>query len=195
LEAEAKQKAEEKKAAAEAQMEQRREQEARTGKKVSGPKPQVPDPEQAVPDPKAQRNFTDPESRIMPDGSHKGSFVQGYNAQIAVDGKAQVIVAAEVTQQSNDKQQLVPMLEQVKKNVGAQPEAASADNGYWNAQQLGDARIQGIDLHVAAPGSRNMGSRDQSGRGDKGKIPDKQLLGCTSAMRHVITKEQPIGCY
>ena len=58
----------------------------------------------------------------MPDGSHKGSFVQGYNAQIAVDGKAQVIVAAEVTQQSNDKQQLEPMLEQVKKNVGAQPE-------------------------------------------------------------------------
>jgi hypothetical protein len=150
LEAEAKQKAEEKKAAAEAQMEQRREQEARTGKKVSGRKPQVPDPEQAVPDPKAQRNFTDPESRIMPDGSHKGSFVQGYNAQIAVDGKAQVIVAAEVTQQSNDKQQLVPMLEQVKKNVGAQPQAASADNGYWNAQQVGDARVQGIDLHVAA---------------------------------------------
>jgi hypothetical protein len=149
LEAEAQQKAEEKKAAAEAHMEQRREQEAHTGKKVSGPKPQVPDPEQAVPDPKAQRNFTDPESRIMPDGSHKGSFVQGYNAQIAVDGKAQVIVAAEVTQQSNDKQQLVAMLEQVKKNVGAQPEAASADNGYWNAQQVGDARVQGIDLHVA----------------------------------------------
>jgi transposase len=126
LEAEAKQKGEEKKAAAEAEMGQRREQEARTGKKVRGRKPQVPD------------------------GSHKGSFVQGYNAQIAVDGKAQVIVAAEVTQQSNDKQQLVPMLEQVKKNVGAQPQAASADNGYWNAQQVGDARIQGIDLHVAA---------------------------------------------
>jgi hypothetical protein len=91
LVAEAKQKAEEKKAAAEAQMGERREQEARTGKKVRGAKPQVPDPEQAVPEPKAQRNFTDPESRIMPDGSHKGSFVQGYNAQIAVDGKAQVI--------------------------------------------------------------------------------------------------------
>jgi transposase len=166
LEAEAKQKAEEKKAAAEAQLEQRREQEARTGKKVSGRKPQVPDPEQAVPDPKAQRNFTDPESRIMPDGSHKGSFVQGYNAQIAVDGKAQVIVAAEVTQQSNDKQQLVPMLEQVKKNVGAQPQAASADNGYWNGQQVGDARIQGIDLHVAA-GKQKHGEPRKAADGEE----------------------------
>jgi len=149
LEAEAKQKAEEKQAAAEAQIRQRQEQEARTGKKVSGREPQVPDPEQAVPDPKAQRNFTDPESRIMPDGGHKGSFVQGYNAQIAVDGEAQVIVAAEVTQQSNDKQQLVPMVEQVKQNVGAQPQAVSADAGYWNGKQVGDARVQGIDLHVA----------------------------------------------
>jgi hypothetical protein len=126
LEAEAQQKAEEKKAAAaEAQMEQRREQTARTGNKTSEPDPRRPDAEQAVPDPKAQRNFTDPESRIMPDGSHKGSFLQGHNTQIAVDRTAQVIVAAEVTQQSNDKQQLVPMLEQVKQNVGAQPQAAA----------------------------------------------------------------------
>ena len=121
----------------------------------------LPDPEQAVPDPKAQRNFTDPESRIMPDGSHKGSFVQGYNAQIAVDGKAQVIVAAEVTQQSNDKQQLVPMLEQVKKNVGAQPEAASADNGYWNTGMRSKWETRGSKVSTCtwAPGSRNMGSR------------------------------------
>jgi Transposase DDE domain len=85
----------------------------------------------------------------MPDGGHKGSFVQGYNAQIAVDGEAQVIVAAEVTQQSNDKQQLVPMVEQVKQNVGAQPQAVSADNGYWNGKHVEDARVQGIDLYVA----------------------------------------------
>ena len=165
LEAEAQQKAAEKKAAAEAQLGQRREQEARTGKKVRGRKPQVPDPEQAVPEPTAQRNFTDPESRIMPDGSHKGSFVQGYNAQIAVDGKAQVIVAAEVTQQSNDTQQLVPMLEQVKNNVGAQPQVASADNGYWNAKQVGDARLQGIDLHVAA-GKQKHGEPSKAGDAD-----------------------------
>jgi hypothetical protein len=161
LEAEAKQKAEEKQAAAEAQIRQRQEQEARTGKKVSGREPQVADSEQAVPDPKAQRNFTDPESRIMPDGGHKGSFVQGYNAQIAVDGEAQVIVAAEVTQQSNDKQQLVPMVEQVKQNVGAQPQAVSADNGYWNGKQVADVQVRGIDLHVAT-GKQKHGASQQA---------------------------------
>jgi hypothetical protein len=60
----------------------------------------------------AQRNFTDPESRTMPEGAHKGSFVQAYNAQIPVDSAAQIIESAEVTQQTNDKQQLAPMLEQ-----------------------------------------------------------------------------------
>ncbi|MGI0133206.1 MAG: hypothetical protein ACREDK_09025 [Thermoplasmata archaeon] len=46
-------------------------------------------------DPKAQYNFTDPESRIMPDGANRGSFVQAYNCQAMVDAKAQIIVAAE----------------------------------------------------------------------------------------------------
>ena len=161
LEAEAKQKAAEKQAAAEAQIRQRQEQEARTGKKMRGREPQVADSEQAVPDPKAQRNFTDPESRIMPDGGHKGSFVQGYNAQIAVDGEAQVIVAAEVTQQSNDKQQLVAMVEQVKQNVGAQPQAVSADNGYWNGKQVADVQVRGIDLHVAT-GKQKHGASQQA---------------------------------
>ena len=97
LEAEARQKAAQAKADAEARMAQRRKQEERTGKKTGGGQPRVPDPKQAAPDAKAQRNFTDPDSRIMPDGAHKGSFVQAYNAQIAVDDDTQVIVAAEIT--------------------------------------------------------------------------------------------------
>jgi hypothetical protein len=125
----------------------------------------VPDPEQAEPEPTAQRNFTDGESGIMPDGSHKGSFVQGYNAQIAVDGQAQVIVAAEVTQETNDKKQLLPMLEQVEQNVRAQPQAVSADNGYWNAKQVGDARVQAIDLHVAT-GKQKHGKSPEPADGD-----------------------------
>ena len=108
LEAEARQQAEEQKAAAEAKIAARREQEARTGKKARGRDPQVPDPNQAVPKPDAQRNFTDPDSRIMPHGTQKGSFLQGYNAQAAVDGEAQVIVAADLIQDTTDKHQLVP---------------------------------------------------------------------------------------
>jgi transposase len=149
LEAEARQKAEEKKAAAETKVGERREQEARTGQKAKGREPEIPDPEQAVPEGKAQRSFTDPDSRIMPDGSRKGSFLQGYNAQAAVDAEAQVIVAAEVIQETTDNHQLAPMLEQVERNVGAKPQAASADSGYWDPRQIEDARVQGIDLYVA----------------------------------------------
>lgn len=149
LEAEAKEQAETKKAAAEAKLTQRAEQEAQSGKKMRGRKPQISDPATARPDPQAQRNFTDPESRIMPDGSHKGSFVQGYNAQIAVDGQAQIIVAAEITQDTNDTQQLAPMLGQVEENTGSKPQAASADTGYWNSQQMADPRAQGVDLYIA----------------------------------------------
>ena len=125
LEAEARQKAEPEKAVAEPKIAARQEQEEQTGKKRGGRPPQVADPEQAKPEDKAQRNFTDPDSRIMPDGAHKGSFVQAYNAQIAVDAEAQVIVAADITQEVNDQQQLAPMLEQVQQNTGAKPVAVS----------------------------------------------------------------------
>jgi len=117
-------------AAAQAKLAARERQARETGRKPKGPAPTVPDPAQATPEPTAQRNFTDPESRIMKDGATK-SFVQAYNAQAAVDGTAQVIVAAEVTQEANDKQQLVPLLTQVEGNCGAPPTAASAEAGYF----------------------------------------------------------------
>ena len=85
----------------------------------------------------------------MPDGGRKGSFVQAYNAQIAVDSKAQIIVAAEITQQTNDKQQLAPMVAQVEKNVGAKPVAVTADAGYFSESQVTDERVQGIELYIA----------------------------------------------
>jgi hypothetical protein len=108
----------------------------------------------------AQRNFTDPESRIMPSGSQKGAFVQGYNAQIAVDGQAQIIVAVDVIQQTTDNHQLAPMLEQTERNTGAWPQAASADSGYWNPQQVEKIQGQGIDLHVAT-GKQKHGETGQ----------------------------------
>ncbi len=62
------------------------------------------------PAPKARYKFVDPDSRITKD-SEANAFGQGYNAQVAVDGQAQVIVAAAVTPQVNDRDQLLPMLE------------------------------------------------------------------------------------
>ncbi|MBI1746652.1 MAG: IS1182 family transposase [Acidobacteria bacterium] len=147
LEAEAKERAAAEKAAAEAKIAARRQQEADTGQKAKGRDPQVPDPAEAQPDAKAQRNFTDPDSRIMRDGASK-SFEQAYNAQAAVDSQAQVIVAAEVTQQANDKQQLVPMLEKVAENMGQMPEKASADAGYFSEANVTDEKLKAVDLHV-----------------------------------------------
>ncbi len=66
-----------------------------------------------------------------------------------MDSEAQIIVAADITQQSNDKRQLAPMLDQVRQNTGASPVASSADTGYWSPEQLTDKRVEGIDLHVA----------------------------------------------
>lgn len=149
LEQEARERAEAAKKASEEKLEERRRKEQESGKKFGGRPPQIPDPEQARPEPTAQRNFTDPESRIMPDGAHKGSFVQAYNAQIAVDSVAQIIVAAEITQESNDKRQLAPMLERVEQNMGAKPQAATADTGYFSENQVNDERVKGIELYIA----------------------------------------------
>jgi transposase len=148
LEAEARTEAAEAAAAAQAKLAERERQAETTGRTPKGRPPRVPDPTQATPAPKAQRNFTDPDSRIMKDGASK-SFVQAYNAQAAVDGHAQVIVAAAVTQEANDKQQLVPMLTQVVANCGEAPAAASADSGYFSEAAVTAPAVAAIELYVA----------------------------------------------
>jgi transposase len=149
LEQESKEKSAQQRAEAEQKLAERAEQERRTGKKKRGRKPRVPDPEQARPDDTAQHNFTDPESRIMPDGANKGSFVQGYNAQIAVDSASQVIVAAEVTQETNDKKQLVPMIALIAANLEQKPEKVSADTGYFSEANVTDESVKDVDLYIA----------------------------------------------
>jgi hypothetical protein len=148
LEREAREQAEAEKARVEVRLKEREKQEAERGRKFGGRSPEAPDPERAKPEPKAQRNFTDPDSRIMKDGATK-EFVQAYNAQAAVDSQAQVIVAASVTREANDKQQLVPMLEQVKIVTGSQPRRATADAGYFSERSVTDPKLEGIDLFVA----------------------------------------------
>ena len=148
LEQEAREAAEKKQAEVEAQLKERARKEAERGRKMGGRPPEAPDPEEAKPEPKAQRNFTDPDSRIMKEGATK-EFVQAYNAQAVVDSEAQVIVAAAVTQETNDKKQLAPMLEQVIVLMGSKPQQAMADAGYFSEASVTDGRLEGIDLFVA----------------------------------------------
>jgi transposase len=111
-------------------------------------------PEAARPDPKAQRNFTDPESRIMKTAD---GFQQCYNAQVAATVGSQFIVAADVVDAANDKQQLQPMLAQVVRNVG-EPDGVIADSGYFseaNVQALAQRDGRAIEAHIAVQRDRH----------------------------------------
>ncbi|MCK1718244.1 transposase, partial [Bradyrhizobium sp. 141] len=90
-------------------------------------------PVTAEPSDKAQRNFTDPDSRVM---STKNGFIQGYNAQAAVDGAHQIIVAHTLTNSPSDQAQLAPLLDAIKANLGKNPDEASADAGYCSQANL-----------------------------------------------------------
>jgi len=189
LEDEAREKAEHERAETEKKLAERDEQAQRTGRKKRGRKPASPDPDKARPADKAQRNFTDPESRILPDGANKGSFVQGYNAQIAVDSASQVIVAAEVTQSSTDSKQLLPMLAQIDRNLEQKPEKASADAGYFSEANVTDAAVTGIDLYIAT-GRDQHGDPTETTTGDApaGATPREQ-------MRHKLRTEAGRAVY
>jgi len=105
----------------------------------------------AQPKDKDQYNFTDPESRIM-----KGAdgFLQGYNAQAAVEPGLQLIVGQTVTQATNDKEQLLPMVETMERQSGQRPEEVLADSGYCSEKNLealeaeADARLR-INAYIA----------------------------------------------
>jgi transposase len=154
LEAEAKVRAEE-------EQRQREEEEARRraeGKSRRGREPAPIDP---TPAPKAQTNFTDPEAKIMK-RSNKG-FDYCYNAQATVDGAHQIIVAAEVTTEANDKRQAVPMAQATLANLEAAKIASptdedgqprkipnTLDNGYFSEKAVAELEQLGLDPHIAA---------------------------------------------
>jgi hypothetical protein len=93
--------------------------------------------------------------------------VQGYNAQIAVDSKAQIIVACAVTQAGNDKRQLIPMAERVQMNVGTLPENLSADAGYFSAEAVTSPVLSGVNLLVP-PDRQKHGDRSRDPLIDEG---------------------------
>lgn len=135
---------------------------------------------QAEPAEKAQRNFTDPQSRIMRDGATK-SFEQSYNCQAAVDSQAQVIVAAQVTQQANDKQQIKPLTEQMKANLGgAKPRVISADAGYFSEENVNYLESEKIDPFVAT-GRQKHGTAESA-------VPRGRIPSCATVRERMARK-------
>jgi transposase len=149
-------------ARAAAEGEQRRRDEAQAQREAEGRnrRGKAPAPVDPTPEDKAQTNFTDPDARIMKQ-SNKG-FDYSYNAQAVVDGEDQIIVAAEVTQAANDKQQAVPMAQAALDNLEAagipRPMAAdgtptpipnTADTGYFSEAAVEGLEKIGMDPYVA----------------------------------------------
>jgi IS5 family transposase len=123
---------------------ERREQ--ANGRRFGGGHFKVPDPEQATPAPKAQRNFTDPESRIQKTAD---GFIQGYTAVLAVDETAQVIVAQHVTPRGPEVQELLPAVDMIERLLGERPDQVVADAGYWSEHNVERLEAKGIDPYLA----------------------------------------------
>jgi hypothetical protein len=125
--------------------------------------------ESAKPDPKAQYNFTDPESRIMkgPDG-----FVQAYNVQVAVDD-LQLIVGQAVTQETNDKKQLLPMITTIEQQLGDTPSQLLADAGYCSDENLTAIADTSIDAYIS---TRKQKHGERPGPCPRGPLPQTATI-------------------
>jgi transposase len=145
------------------------------------PKHRVPHEKDGTPKPKAQRNFTDPDSRIQKTGD---GFLQGYNCQAAVDDAHQVIVAEAVTNQPPDVEHLAPMLEQVLENCGAAPERLTADTGYFSEKNVATAEALGIDPYIATERWKRGEPRPVAPRGR----PPANLTPKQKMKRKLLTK-------
>jgi transposase len=126
-----------------------------------------------TPKPRAQRNFTDPESRIM---VRDGAFLQAYNAQIAVDEGAQIIVAAALSNQAPDAAYFAPMLRRVVENCDAVPACVTADSGYFSAENLAVAESMGTEPFIAAGGHRRNGLPAQVPDEPRYQTPPRQAM-------------------
>lgn len=144
------------KAALEAEAKAAREEQDAQRKDDDPPPPDGPTPlpshrvqskQDGTPKPKAQRNFTDPDSRIQ---KTKDGFIQGFNAQAAVDEGHQIIVAQALTNQPPDVEHFAPMMEQVIENCGQRPGYVTADAGYCSDSNLASASRLGLDVYIPA---------------------------------------------
>ncbi len=178
------------KAALEAEARER-EQRRRSEMAAEGRKPRIPpggrDP--FAPKPTDQRNFTDPESKIMK--TSDGAFHQCFNAQAVVDEQAQVILAADASAQAPDTPQLEGALDQLEQNLaaaGVEPPAGAAltaDAGYFSEDNVRAAETHGLDPYIATGRQKHSDPEPISPRG---RIPKhatpKQRMARKNKTKH-----------
>lgn len=115
------------------------------------------------PAPKAQYNFTDPESRIMKNSDK--AYVQAYNALAAVDGANQIIVACQVSANPADSVSTVEMVEQVERNCGKQPKRVLADAGHFSEHNVVTLEQRGVEVYICPQKQRHTQKPEPAPRG------------------------------
>ncbi len=148
-----------------------------------GRKPKTPP---GTPKDGAQRNFTDPESRIM---KAKDGFIQGYNAQAAVDAGHQVIVAQGLTENAADSGQLLPLIDAIKANTGRKPREVSADVGYCSEANLTALAARRIRGYIATGRQKHPEGGEKQRRGARVEAMRRRLKRAGRRSRYRLRKQ------
>jgi len=175
-------------AAAEEEMRRRAEAEKKRiaqGRKKGG---KAPAPPKSEPEGKAQRNFTDPESRIL---KTRDGFIQGYNAQAAVDATAQIVVAHGLTPGQSDQDQLVPLVDAIADDLGRKPKEVSADSGYCSEANLAALAARGIAGYVAVARAKHAADAKRKIVGPLTQAMQRKLKRAGRRSRYRLRKQLP----
>jgi len=155
-----------------------------------------------MPKDKDQYNFTDPESRIMPDSGNKKAFIQGYNGLLVADEENQIIVATGVVPTSADCPQLPDMMDRMEEALGKRPKKLSGDTGFYSERNVDYLRQRGIDAYIPPEKQKHayMAPKAPRGRIPKGlSQPDRMRrklrtkAGKKVYSRRKVIVEPPIG--
>ena len=173
-------------AAAEEAMRRRAEAEEQRqaeGRKRHG---KTPAPPKQEPDGKAQRNFTDAESRIL---KTKDGYIQGYNAQAAVDGEAQIIVAHALTPGMSDQDQLLGLVDGIEQNLARKPKEVSADAGYCSEANLAALAERHVGAYIATGRAKHPGEGKRNITGPLTKAMRDKLKRAGRRTRYRLRKQ------
>lgn len=138
------------------------------------------------PKPQTQRNFTDPDSCIM---VGKDGYIQAYNAQIAVDAEAQVIVAHRLARTPSDQTAVVPLVDAVKATTGARPKEVSADAGFCSEANLAALAERRIKTYVATGRAKDPAGGEAQRRGPLVAAMRDQLRRAGRRSRYRLRKQ------